>query len=396
MSVPGTVPGRQPVIAGLGITDMSKRLYGKTASQFAADAVRLAAADAGLQVSEIGGLLTNAGISRALGMSLATDLQMRDLRMLSEIQSYGASAGAMIQYASMAVAAGMVDSVACVFGDAPLEPNLGAGSGAYGGAGRQSVGYSGIQSASGIGSAPTGYALAASRHMDRFGTTTEQFGAVAVSSREWAMKNPLAQMRDPLTLEDHQSSRMITEPFHLFDCCLVSNGAIAVIVTSADRAQSLRQPPVHVLGWGQTHPGYPLERGSEFGIVSGAAISGPEAMKMAGISLSDIDVAEIYDCFTFTTIISLEDYGFCEKGEGGAFVESGAIAPGGDCPTNTGGGQLSSYYMWGMTPLSEAVIQARGQGGERQVPKHDVVLVSGNGGILQHHSTLILSPHDHR
>jgi acetyl-CoA acetyltransferase len=386
---------RRPVISGLGITDMSKRVYGKTSAQFAADAIRLAAADAGIEVSDVGGLLINAGIGRDLGLSLAADLQMRDLRMLSEIQSYGSSAGAMIQYASMAVMSGMVDIVACVFGDAPLQPNLGAGSGAYGGLGRGVTGFTGLSAAAGINSAPTLYALAASRHMARFGTTSEQLGAVAVSSRAWAQKNPLAQMREPLTLEDHQSSRMITEPFHLFDCCLVSNGAIAVIVTSADRATGMRQPAVHVLGWAQTHPGYPWERGSDFGIVSGAAIAGPEALKMAELSIGDVDVAEIYDCFTFTTLISLEDYGFCGKGEGGEFVASGALGPGGSCPVNTGGGQLSSYYMWGMTPLSEAIIQARGQGGDRQVGQHDVVLVSGNGGTLQHHSTLILSPHAH-
>jgi acetyl-CoA acetyltransferase len=285
--------------------------------------------------------------------------------------------------------------VACVFGDAPLQPNVGAGGGAYGGLGRGVTGFTGLQSAAGINSAPTMYALAASRHMARFGTTSEQFGAVAVSSREWAQKNPLAQMRGPMTLEDHQASRMITEPFHLFDCCLVSNGAIAVIVTSADRATGMRQPAVHVLGWAQTHPGYQWERGSDFGIVSGAAVAGPEALKMAELSISDVDVAEIYDCFTFTTLISLEDYGFCGKGEGGEFVASGALGPGGSCPVNTGGGQLSSYYMWGMTPLSEAIIQARGQGGDRQVGQHDVVLVSGNGGTLQHHSTLVLSPHAH-
>src|SRR6201994_2874189 len=131
---------RRPVISGLGITDMSKRVYGKTSAQFAADAIRLAAADAGIAVSDVGGLLINAGIGRDLGLSLAADLQMRDLRMLSEIQSYGSSAGAMIQYASMAVMSGMVDIVACVFGDAPLQPNLGAGSGAYGGLGRGGTG----------------------------------------------------------------------------------------------------------------------------------------------------------------------------------------------------------------------------------------------------------------
>jgi acetyl-CoA acetyltransferase len=116
-------------------------------------------------------------------------------------------------------------------------------------------------------------------------------------------------------------------------------------------------------------------------------------MRMAGVKPEDINICELYDCFTYTVLVTLEDYGFCEKGEGGAFVADGRLGPNGLLPTNTGGGQLSSYYMWGMTPLSEAIIQARGQGGERQVEKNDLILVSGNGGILDYHSTLILSPH---
>ncbi len=199
-------------------------------------------------------------------------------------------------------------------------------------------------------------------------------------------------MREPITLEDHQSSRWIVEPLHLLDCCLVTNGGVCVIVTSAERARDLKQPPVHVLGWGQGHPGHLPERGSEFGITTGAAISGPAALRMAGISIGDVDVCELYDCYTYTVVITLEDYGFCEKGEGGPFVATGVLGPGGALPTNTGGGELSGYYMWGMTPLSEAVIQTRGQGGARQAPHNDVVLVSGNGGILDYHSTLILSP----
>jgi acetyl-CoA acetyltransferase len=236
------------------------------------------------------------------------------------------------------------------------------------------------------------YALAARRHMTTYGTTSEQLGHVAVAQREWARLNPLAQMRTPITLEDHQASRIIADPFHLFDCCLVSNGGIAVIVTTAERAADLAQPAVHVHGWGQSHPGHFLRRSDDFGLVSGAVQSGPAALAMAGLRIEDVDVVELYDCYTFTALISLEDYGFCGKGEGGPFVASGVLGPDGKLPVNTGGGQLSSYYLWGMTPLSEGVIQARGQAGERQVADHDVVLVSGNGGVLDHHCTLILSP----
>jgi acetyl-CoA acetyltransferase len=380
--------GRRPVIAGLGMTALGK-VYGSSAGQFAADAVRLAAADAGLALPDIDGLLTSAGLSGGVGVGLQRDLGLRDLRLLSQIQAYGSSAGAMVQYASMAVAAGMADVVACVFADTPLRENRPGGS-AYADPSRAPRGWAGLMAASGIFGANTMYALAARRHMLAYGTTCEQLGAIAVAQRRWAALNPLAQLREPISLDDYLRSRWIAEPFRLLDCCLISNGGIAVIVTSAARAAALRQPPVHVLGWGQAHPGYTMARGSDFGLVSGAAVSGPAALKMAGVTLADIDVAELYDCYTYTVLITLEDYGFCAKGEGGAFVQSGVLGPGGSLAVNTGGGQLSSYYMWGMTPLSEAVIQARGQAGERQRSRSDLVLVSGNGGVLDYHSTLVL------
>ena len=378
-------------IVGLGITEMGK-VYGRTAAEFAADAVILACQDAGYDLHDLDGLLVSGGVQQGVGLSLARDLGLRNLNMLSEVQAYGSTAGGMVSIAAMAVQSGMVNAVACVFADAPLVQGGSAGA-AYGGGRRSFSGIGGIAAASGLLSTNAMYALAARRHMQRYGTTSEQFGAVAVAQRAWATMNPRAQMRDAITLEDHQNSRMIADPLHLLDCCLVSNGGIAVIVTNEARARASAKPAAYILGWGQTHPGYTRTRGSEFGLVSGAAISGPIAMKMAGVSVGDIDVRELYDCYTYTALISLEDYGFCEKGEGGALAESGALAPGGSLPTNTGGGQLSSYYMWGFTPLSEAVIQTRGEGGDRQVAKHDIVLVSGNGGVLDHHSTLVLSPH---
>ncbi|MDX2939237.1 thiolase family protein [Streptomyces ipomoeae] len=383
---------RGPVIAGLGMTDMGK-IYGRSAADFAADAVRRAADDAGLALSDLDGLLTSSGVLGGVGLALQKDLGLKNLRMLSEVQAYGSTAGAMVQYAAMAVRSGMAEAVACVFADAPLKEKSSAGAAyarAVGGSG-----WMGLMGAAGITGATPLYALAARRHMDTYGTTSEQLAHIAVAQRAWAATNPRAQFRDPITVEDHQASRMIAEPFHLLDCCMVTNGGIAVIVTTAERAAHLRRPPVHVLGWAQSHPGYPMHRDSDFGLVSGAAQAGPAALKMAGVSLGDVDVAELYDCYTFTVLLTLEDYGFCAKGEGGAFAASGALAPGGSLPVNTGGGQLSSYYLWGMTPLSEAVLQARGEAGERQVPRHDVVLVSGNGGALDHHSTLVLSPHPH-
>jgi acetyl-CoA acetyltransferase len=365
------------------------KVYGSTSAQFAADAVRLAVTDAGLALSDVDGLLTSSGVTGGISIDLQRDLGLTNLRLLSHVQAYGSTAGAMVQFASMAVLSGMASAVACVFADSPLQPERSAG--AVYGSRRAPAGWWGVLGASGVIGANPMYALAARRHMDRFGTTSEQFGHIAVAQRQWAGLNPAAQLRDPITVADHQASRWIVEPFHLLDCCLVSNGGVAVVVTTAERAKSLAQPPVHVLGWAQSHPGQYLRRNPDFGLVSGAATAGPAALAMAGRDVSDVDVAELYDCYTFTVLLTLEDYGFCPKGEGGPFVASGVLGPAGKLPLNTGGGQLSGYYMWGMTPLSEAIIQARGGGGARQSAAHDVVLVSGNGGVLDHHSTLVLA-----
>jgi acetyl-CoA acetyltransferase len=381
-------------IAGLGITTMGK-IYGRTAADFAHEAAEQAVADAGLTMTDVDGLLVNPGVGNDLDIRLQARLQLRDLRLLSSVQAFGSSACAMVQMASMAIDAGMCDVVLCVFADAPLKPGTSAGA-AYAGASRPRRGAENLEFASGLRSANARYAIAARRHMETFGTTSEQLGAIAVACRQWALRNPLAAMRQPITLEDHQRSRMIADPLRLLDCCLVTNGGIAVVVTRANRAKDLAQPPVHVLGWAQAHPGYRMGRDSEFGLITGAARSGRAALAMARVGTHEIDLREIYDCYTYTTLITLEDYGFCEKGEGGAFVASGALGPGGNHPTNTGGGQLSSYYMWGMTPLSEAIIQIRGQGGERQLPRNDLAMVSGNGGVLEFHSTLVLGAYETR
>ena len=378
-------------IVGLGITDMGK-VYGRTSADFAADAVRRAVDDAGLALTDVDGLLVSAGVSGGLGIDLAARLGLYDLPLLSSVNSFGSTAAASVQLASFAIAAGHATTVACVFADAPLTQAARTGD-MYAGRGGPQRGLRALSAVAGLGSAPSTYALAARRHREAYGTNEDHFAAVAVSQRDWARDNPVAQMRDAINVDDHHASRWVVEPLRLLDCCLVSNGGVAVVVTSAERARDLRQPPVHVWGWGQCHPGYTRERGCEWGLRTGAAESGRAAYERAGIGPSDIDVVELYDCFTYTVIVSLEDYGFCEKGDGGPFAASGALGRGGTLPTNTGGGQLSSFYMWGFTPLSEGVIQARGQGGGRQAPAHDLVLVSGNGGTVEHHGTLVLGAH---
>ena len=382
-------------IVGLGITEMGK-IYGRTTVDFAGEALSLALDDAGLMKSDLDGLLVNRSMAEETGQPMVQmELGFEDLRLLNVMNAAGATAGSMLQYATAAIDSGLANVVALVYADAPLVENASISDSGYSGKGAALTGLGGLRYAYGdYGPANTAYAQAARRHMHLYGTTSEQLGTIAVGQRAWALQNPRAQMKKPMTLEDHQSSRLVVDPLHLFDCCLVSNGAVAVIVTAADRARSLKQPPVYLRGFGQGHPGDNQRSGRDPAVHTGAAISGPIALRQAGISLADVDVLSLYDCYTYTVLVTLEDYGFCEKGEGGAFVEDGKLGPGGSLPTNTGGGQLSSFYMWGFTPLSEGVIQARGQGGSRQSSRHDHVLVSGNGGVLNWHSTTILSRHD--
>ncbi|MGE0598441.1 MAG: thiolase family protein [Dehalococcoidia bacterium] len=383
-------------ITGFGMTPMG-RIY-KSTMELAADATRTALADSGLKKDQVDGLLINAGITGMTGGGLTLGLQnylgMQNLRLLNHMNAAGSTAAQMVQYASLAIANGMANHVLCVFADAPLKDGTSAGA-AYGSAARNPQrprGMAGLYPASGYYGANTPYALAARRHMAVYGTTQDQLGRIAVGQRQWATKNPLAQMRDPITMEDYHNSRWIIEPLHLLDCCLVSNGAVAVIVSSAQTAKEMPQPPVYILGMGQGHPGDPARDGSEWETETGAQLAAKTAYTMAGVGPNDVSQCQLYDCYTYTVLVTLEDYGFCKKGEGGPFVEDGKLGPGGKLPTNTGGGELSAYYMWGMTPLSEAIIQGRGHGGERQV-KNDIVLATGNGGSLSYHACLILSPH---
>jgi acetyl-CoA acetyltransferase len=377
-------------IVGLGITEMGK-VYGRTATAFAGEAIALALADAGLAKADVDGLLVHSNASVEMNPMLQMHLGFTDLTLMNAMSAFGSTAGGMLHYAAAAIEAGQANVVVLVYADAPLQPTKSAGASYARSRGLE--GMNGLYGTYGLFGANAGYALAARRHMHLYGTTSEQFGAVAVAQRQWAQMNDKAQMRAPLTLDEHQSSRYICEPLHLYDCCLVSNGAVALVVTAHERARSLRRPPVYVLGVGQAAPGDSGRTERHPAVHTGATASGRQAMGVAGITLADVDVLELYDCYTYTVLVTLEDYGFCAKGEGGAFVEDGKLAPGGSLPCNTGGGQLSSFYMWGFTPLSEGVIQARGDGGERQVPEHDVVLVSGNGGTLNYHSTIVLSPH---
>jgi acetyl-CoA acetyltransferase len=236
---------------------------------------------------------------------------------------------------------------------------------------------------------PTLYALVAQRHMHEYGTTSEQMAEVAVAIRGHAALNPLAHKREPITVADVLNSKMITTPLHMLDCAIVSDGAAAFVVTNR---KDLRRKPVKVLGqgYGFTHA-YIGEH--DHIATTGAVQSGREAFAMAGVKPADIDIAELYDCFTITVIAELEDLGFCPKGEGGRFVEGGRIRLGGELPVTTHGGLLSAVHpglAGGMFHVVEAVRQLRGEAGARQVPGAELVLAHGNGGIIGIHCTLIL------
>jgi acetyl-CoA acetyltransferase len=235
------------------------------------------------------------------------------------------------------------------------------------------------------------YALAASRHMYEYGTTREQLAEVAVAAREWAKLNPNAFMRDDLTVEDVLASRMISSPLSLLDCCLVTDGGGALLVTSTERAKDLRMPPVYLLGAGEAHWHRNISQMPDL-TVTAAADSGRRAYEMAGVGPESVDVTMLYDAFTINPILFLEDLGFCEKGEGGTFVEGGRTAPGGELPVNTNGGGLSYNHpgMYGLLLLVEAVRQLRGECGERQVEGAEVALAHGNGGVLSSQVTAVL------
>src|SRR6185503_2885271 len=234
------------------------------------------------------------------------------------------------------------------------------------------------------------HAFGAQRHMHQFGTTREQFAEVAIAAREHAMKNPDAQIKKPLTAEDYFKARLIVSPFGLFDCSLRSDGAGAVIVTSAERARDLKAPPVLIKGFGSFNnlTGWFADDNM---IRTAAQQSGEIAYRMARLGPSDVSTAQLYDCFTYMVVVQLEDYGFCKKGEGGPFVQSGALKLGGRLPTNTSGGQLSEAHVEGMLQIVEGVRQLqRIYPPERQVEDAEIALISGHGGNQVCHSTLIL------
>ena len=235
------------------------------------------------------------------------------------------------------------------------------------------------------------YAMAARRHMYQFGTTSEQLAEIAVVTRLHAILNPLAMYRDPITVQDVLNSRMIADPLHLLDCCVVSDGGGAILVTTEDRARDLKQQPIFVLGSSESHTHAHISQMPDLTITA-AAFTAPRAFAEAGVTPSEIDMAMIYDSFTITVLLLLEDLGFCKKGEGGSFIQDGRIAIGGQLPINTDGGGLSSNHpgMRGIFLIIEATRQLRNQCGPRQVEGAKLAVAHGSGGLLSSQATIIL------
>ena len=235
------------------------------------------------------------------------------------------------------------------------------------------------------------YAMIAARHMYQFGTTSEQLAEIAVAARAWAAMNPKAWAREPITVQDVVGSRLICDPLHRLDVCLVTDGGGAAVVTTAERARDAAKRAVRILGVGESQTHWNIAQMPDLTVTAGAA-SGRDAFAMAGIRQADVDVLEPYDSFTITVLLALEDLGFCAKGEGGAFVESGRLAPGGALPALTSGGGLSYNHpgAFGLLLLVEAVRQLRGEAGERQVPGAQIAVAHGVGGLMSTASTVVL------
>ncbi len=236
----------------------------------------------------------------------------------------------------------------------------------------------------------TAYAMAAMRHMHQYGTTREQLAEVAVSARKWALLNSKAWEKEPLTIEQVLKARMVSYPFTVRDCCLVLDGGGAIVMVRADRAKSLKKKPVYVLGSGESLSHANISSMPDF-TVTAAKESGAQAYAMAGMKPADMNMLSLYDAFTITPILFLEDLGFCPKGEGGRFVAGGTIAPGGKLAVNTSGGGLSYCHpgMYGLLVMIEAIRQVRGECGQRQVKNCDVALAQGNGGVFSSECTVI-------
>jgi acetyl-CoA acetyltransferase len=368
------------VIAGIGHTAFGK-LPGRPTVSLNVEACRKALEDARIDKPMVDAVFVKyptSGLEGKYGQKVAEALGLQP-RIGGVWDQAGASNISMISFAAMAIERGQCEIALVCFAD---NPNSGSRK-----VFERSLGDDAIYGWFGV---PAGYAMIAQRHMADYGTKHEDLAAVAIACRRHGAANPNAQLKSPLTLEQYMSSRYVVEPLRRDDCCLLSDGGAAVVVMNAKRARELGVPhPVPILGFGQGQTSWEVPQRPTLTSTC-AAVSAQTAFMMAGVSPKDIDVAQIYDCFTITVLMTLEDYGFCRKGEVGHFVREGRIEIGGDLPINTSGGLLSETGMPGMQLVLEGVRQMRGTA-NRQVPNARKCIISNQGGIMHTHSTLILA-----
>jgi acetyl-CoA acetyltransferase len=349
-----------------------------------AEATRRAVADAGLTLADVDGLFSASSHYSFPTMNLAEKLGMSP-RFMDSSNIGGASFVSHVGHAAAAIGAGLCDVAVIAYGSTQRSDKGKLVSRAE---------WSPYEEPYGLIHPISSIAMIAQRHMHEFGTTSEQLAALAVSAREWSLLHPNPPFPKPLTVEDVVTSKVISTPLHARDCCLVTDGGAAVVVTSAERAAALPHPPVYLMGFSESSNHRAVSTMPDL-TRTVASVTSRIALEMAGRSVADIDTAHIYDAFTATLLILLEDIGFCAKGEGGPFAADGNVAPGGTIALNTNGGGLSFTHpgMLGLFLLTEAVAQLRGDAGQRQVPDASSSLVHGMGLTLGAHSTAILSTH---
>lgn len=354
---------------------------GRSPVGLAALAARRAVADAGLRLDDVDGLFSSSSYYAMPTLTVGEYLRLRP-RYVDSTSTGGCSFVQHLGHAAAAIAAGLCEVALVVYGSTQRSDR-----GRLVSMAEPSV----YEQAYGLLHPIGAFALIARRHMHVYGTTPEQLAAVAVSARQWALRNPAAPFPTPLTVADVLDSPVVSSPLHRLDCCLVTDGAGAVVVTSAERARDLRVDPVYLLGTGEAQNHRSLSQMPDL-TTTVAGESAGRAMRMAGVTHADLDTVHVYDAFTISLLVLLEDLGFCAKGEGGPFVADGAIAPGGTLPVNPDGGGLSFCHpgMLSMFLIIEAVTQLRGAAGARQVPGAAVSLVHGMGLTLAAHATAVL------
>jgi acetyl-CoA acetyltransferase len=368
-------------IVGAAESDQIGVVPEKSALDHHAEAAHNALADAGLSIKDVDGLFTAGYSTLQTAEYLGIEPRFTDSTAVG-----GSSFVIHIAHAVAAINAGYCNVALITHGQAGRSSRGGGG-------GDPTLPASQFEAPYGLIGPPISYAMACSRYMHQYGEerTREGLAEIAVSTRKWAQLNPKAMMRDPMSFEDYHNSRWIAWPFHLLDCCLVTDAGGAVVLTAGDRARDLPKKPVWVLGAAEHHNHSMMSQMPDF-TVTPAYVSGPNALAMAGLKHSDIDLTMIYDSFTYTVLATLESLGYCKAGEGADFVKGQRTAPGGDFPLNTSGGGLSYTHsgMYGMFLNVEAVRQLRGEAGDRQV-ECKTALVNGTGGSLSSTGTVILA-----